>query len=172
MYEFNVRRPGSVDLAVSAMQSAEDGKFLAGGQTLLPTLKQRLASPSDLVDLGEVAELKGISEEGGAVKIGAMTTHAEVASSDVVKSQIPALAHLAGQIGDPQVRNRGTIGGSIANADPAADYPAAIVGLNATVHTNQRTIAADDFFTGMFETALNDDEVITAVSFPKPEKAG
>ncbi|MGI9417275.1 MAG: FAD binding domain-containing protein [Geminicoccaceae bacterium] len=172
MYEFNVRRPGSVDLAVSALSSAEDGKLLAGGQTLLPTLKQRLASPSDLVDLGEVAELKGISDEGGAVKIGAMSTHAEVATSDVVRSSIPALAHLAGHIGDPQVRNRGTIGGSIANADPAADYPAAIVGLNATVHTNQRTIAADDFFTGMFETALNDDEIITAVSFPKPTRAG
>ncbi|MEM7041324.1 MAG: xanthine dehydrogenase family protein subunit M [Pseudomonadota bacterium] len=172
MYEFNVRRPGSVELAVSALQAAEDGKLLAGGQTLLPTLKQRLASPSDLVDLGAVDELKGISDEGGAVKIGAMTIHAEVAASDVVRSQIPALAHLAGHIGDPQVRNRGTIGGSIANADPAADYPAAIVGLNATVHTNQRTISADDFFTGMFETALNEDEVITAVSFPKPEKAG
>jgi len=170
MYEFNV--PGSVDLAVSALKSAEDGKLLAGGMTLIPTLKQRLASPSDLVDLGEVSELKGISDEGGAVKIGAMTTHAEVASSDVVKSAIPALAHLAGHIGDPQVRNRGTIGGSIANADPAADYPAAIVGLNATVHTNQRTIAGDDFFTGMFDTALNEDEVITAVSFPKPSKAG
>lgn len=172
MYEFNVRKPGSVDLAVSALTSAEDGKLLAGGQTLLPTLKQRLASPSDLVDLSEVAELKGISEEGGGIKIGAMTTHAEVAASEAVRSQIPALAHLAGHIGDPQVRNRGTIGGSIANADPAADYPAAIVGLNATVHTNQRTIAADDFFTGMFETALGDDEIVTAVSFPKPEKAG
>jgi len=161
-----------VDLAVSALQSAEDGKFLAGGMTLIPTLKQRLASPSDVVDLSEVGELKGISEEGGAIKIGAMTTHADVASSDVVKAAIPALADLAGHIGDPQVRNRGTIGGSIANADPAADYPAAIVGLNATVHTNQRTVAADDFFTGMFETALNDDELITAVSFPKPSKAG
>ncbi len=172
MYEFNIRKPGSVDLAVTALKGAEDGKYLAGGMTLLPTLKQRLASPSDLVDLAEVAELKGISEEGGAVKIGAMTTHADVANSDMVRSQIPALAHLAGHIGDPQVRNRGTIGGSIANADPAADYPAAIVGLNATVHTNQRTIAADDFFTGMFETALGEDEIVTAVSFPKPEKAG
>jgi carbon-monoxide dehydrogenase medium subunit len=118
-----------------------------------------------------VGELKGISDEGGSIKIGAMTTHAEVASSDVVKASIPALADLASHIGDPQVRNRGTIGGSIANADPAADYPAGIIGLNATLHTNQRTIAADDFFTGMFETALNDDEIITAVSFPKPSKA-
>lgn len=172
MYEFNMRKPGSVDLAVSALKSAEDGKYLAGGMTLLPTLKQRLASPSDLVDLAEIAELKGISDDGGAVKIGAMATHAEVATSEVVRSSIPALAHLAGLIGDPQVRNRGTIGGSIANADPAADYPAAIVGLNATVHTNQRSIAADDFFTGMFETALNEDEIVTAVSFPKPDKAG
>ncbi|MEZ5933797.1 MAG: xanthine dehydrogenase family protein subunit M [Alphaproteobacteria bacterium] len=172
MYAFNVRKPGSVDLAVAALESAEDGKLLAGGQTLLPTLKQRLASPSDLIDLGEIADLKGISDEGGSIKIGAMTTHADVAGSDVVKSQIPALAYLAGHIGDPQVRNRGTIGGSIANADPAADYPAAVLGLNATVHTNQRTIAADDFFTGLFETALNDDEIVTAVSFPKPSKAG
>lgn len=172
MYEFNVHKPGSVADAVSALKGADDGKFLAGGQTLIPTLKQRLASPSDLVDLAQVAELKGIRRDGDAIVIGAMTTHAEVASSDAVKSQIPALAHLAAHIGDPQVRNRGTIGGSIANADPAADYPAAIVGLNATVHTNQRTIAADDFFTGLFETALGDDEVVTAVSFPKPDKAG
>lgn len=172
MYEFNVQRPASVSDAVSALKGADDGQFLAGGMTLIPTLKQRLASPSDVIDLGGIGELKGISDEGAAVKIGAMSTHAEVAASDVVRSQIPALAHLASHIGDPQVRNRGTIGGSIANADPAADYPAAIVGLNATVHTNQRSIAADDFFTGMFETALADDEVVTAVSFPKPEKAG
>jgi carbon-monoxide dehydrogenase medium subunit len=171
MYEFNVHKPGAVADAVSALKGADDGKFLAGGQTLIPTLKQRLASPSDVVDLGGITDLKGISDEGGAVKIGAMTTHAEVAASDVVKSQIPALAALASHIGDAQVRNLGTIGGSIANADPAADYPAAIVGLNATVHTNQRTIAADDFFTGMFETALNEDELVTAVSFPKPSKA-
>jgi len=172
MYEFNVHKPGSVNDAVSALKSADDGKFLAGGMTLIPTLKQRLASPSDVVDLNGIADLKGIRQDGDAVVIGAMTTHAEVASSDVVKSAIPALAHLASHIGDPQVRNRGTIGGSIANADPAADYPAAIVGLNATVHTNQRTIAADDFFTGLFETALSDDEIVTAVSFPKPSKAG
>ena len=171
MYEFNVHKPGSVADAVSALKGAEDGKFMAGGQTLIPTMKQRLASPSDVVDLGGIGELKGISDDGGAVKIGAMTTHAEVAASDVVRSQIPALADLASHIGDPQVRNRGTIGGSIANADPAADYPAAIVGLNATVHTNQRTIAGDDFFTGLFETALNEEEIITAVSFPKPGKA-
>ncbi len=172
MYEFNVHKPGSVADAVSALKGADDGKFMAGGQTLIPTLKQRLASPSDVVDLGGVGELKGIRQDGSNIVVGAMATHAEVATSDVVRSQIPALAHLASHIGDPQVRNRGTIGGSIANADPAADYPAAIVGLNATVHTNKRTIAADDFFTGLFETALADDEIVTAVSFPKPDKAG
>jgi carbon-monoxide dehydrogenase medium subunit len=171
MYAFNVRKPGSVELAVAALASAEDGKLLAGGMTLIPTLKQRLAQPSDLVDLAEIGELKGISDEGGSIKVGAMTTHAEVAGSALVKAQIPALAYLAGHIGDPQVRNRGTIGGSIANADPAADYPAAIVGLNATVHTNRRSIAADDFFTGLFETALDDREIVTAVSFPKPSRA-
>ncbi len=171
MYEFNVQKPGSVADAVAALKAAEDGKYLAGGQTLIPTLKQRLASPTDVIDLGQVAELKGMRQEGDTIVIGAMTTHAEVASSDLVKEHIPALADLANHIGDPQVRNRGTLGGSIANADPAADYPAAIVGLNATVHTNQRTIAADDFFTGLFETALAEDEVVTAVSFPKPGKA-
>ncbi len=172
MYAFTYHRPKTVAEAVSLLKGAADGKFLAGGHTLLPTLKQRLASPSDLIDLGAIAELGGIREEGDRLVIGATTTHAEVAGSDVVKAAIPALAHLAEEIGDPQVRNRGTIGGSIANNDPAADYPAAVLGLNATVHTNQRTIAADDFFTGMFETALAEDEVITSVSFPKPEKAG
>ncbi|MGI9507935.1 MAG: FAD binding domain-containing protein [Geminicoccaceae bacterium] len=172
MYEFNLHQPDSVDAAASTLKGADDGTFLAGGQTLLPTLKQRLAAPSDIVDLGRIADLKGIRQDGSAVVIGAMATHAEVASSDVVRSAIPALAHLAGHIGDPQVRNRGTIGGSIANADPAADYPAAILGLNATINTNQRSIAAADFFTGMFETALEEGEIITAVSFPKPERAG
>jgi aerobic carbon-monoxide dehydrogenase medium subunit len=140
--------------------------------TLIPTLKQRLARPSDLIDLGRIAELKGIKREGNAVVIGAMTRHVEVATSDVVKSAIPALAHLAEGIGDPQVRNRGTIGGSIANNDPAADYPSAVLALNATVITNKRKIAADDFFKGMFETALAPDEIVTAVSFPQAEKAG
>jgi carbon-monoxide dehydrogenase medium subunit len=134
-------------------------------------MKQRLAEPSDLIDLGGVAELKGIKTEGNALVIGAMTTHAEVAKSSAVKSAIPALAVLAEGIGDPQVRNRGTIGGSISNADPAADYPAGLVGLGATVVTNKRKIAADDFFKGLFETALAADEIVTAVSFPKPDKA-
>ena len=172
MYEFNLHQPASVAEAIEVLKGAVDGAFLAGGQTLIPTLKQRLATPSDVIDLSGIDEHRGISDEDNAVRIGAMTTHADVTSSELVRSQISALADLAGHIGDPQVRNRGTIGGSIANADPAADYPAAIVGLNATVHTNQRSIAADDFFTDMFETALNEDEIVTAVSVPKPNRAG
>ena len=134
-------------------------------------MKLRLANPGTIVDLSGIAELKGIKKDGDAVVIGALTTHAEVASSPVVKQAIPALAALAESIGDRQVRNRGTIGGSLANNDPAADYPAAVVGLGATVHTNKRKIAADDFFKGMYETALADDEIITSVSFPAPKKA-
>jgi len=151
--------------------AADDPKYLAGGMTLLPTMKQRLASPSDLVDLSGVSQIKGIRKDGNNIVVGAMTTHAEVAASADVKSAIPALAALADGIGDPQVRNRGTIGGSVANADPAADYPAAVVGLGATVHTNKRTIGGDQFFTDMFETALEEGELITAVSFPIPQKA-
>jgi aerobic carbon-monoxide dehydrogenase medium subunit len=172
MYSFEYQRAQSVADAAKALGSKEEAKLVAGGMTLIPTLKQRLAKPSDLVDLGGIAELKGIKRDGNAVVIGAMTRHVEVATSDVVKGAIPALAHLAELIGDPQVRNRGTIGGSIANNDPAADYPAAVLGLNATVITNKRRIAADDFFKGMFETALAADEIITAVSFPVAEKAG
>jgi carbon-monoxide dehydrogenase medium subunit len=173
MYAFEYHRPSTVAEAVSLLQGATDGRFLAGGHTLLPTLRQRLASPSDLIDLGGIKELKGILiDRGSQLRIGAMTPHAEVAASADVRGWIPALAYLAEHIGDAQVRNRGTIGGSIANNDPAADYPAGIVGLNATVHTNQRTIAADDFFTGMFDTALKDGEIITEVRFPKPDKAG
>lgn len=172
MYDFGYHRPASVADAAAALKQASDGKLVAGGMTLIPTLKQRLAQPSDVVDLGAIAELKGISEKDGALVIGAMTPHAEVAASDLVMAKIPALAHLAEGIGDAQVRNRGTIGGSIANNDPAADYPAACLGLGATIHTNQRTIAADDFFRGMFETALEESEIVTAVSFPVPEKAG
>ena len=171
MYDFTHHRPASVDDAVKAISGADDGKILAGGMTLIPTMKQRLASPSDVVDLGKIAALKGIKEEGGNLVIGAMTTHAAVAADATVKKKIPALAALADGIGDPQVRNRGTLGGSIANNDPAADYPAGLVGLGATVHTTKRQIPADDFFTGMFETALAEDEIITAVSFPIPEKA-
>ena len=142
MYEFAYQRPGSVADAASALSGADDGKIIAGGQTLLPTLKQRLASPSDLIDLGGIGDLSGVGVSGGTVTIGAMTRHAVVASSAEVSSAIPALASLAGGIGDPQVRNMGTIGGSIANNDPAADYPAAGLALNATVQTNKRSIAA------------------------------
>ena len=170
MYNFNYLRPSSLADAAKAAAGA-DAKVLAGGQTLLPTMKQRLAQPSDLVDLGAIAELKGIKMDGNNLVIGAMTTHAEVAKSSVVKGAIPALAVLADGIGDPQVRNRGTIGGSISNNDPAADYPAGLVGLGATVVTNKRKIAADDFFKGMFETTLDPGEIVTAVSFPKPDKA-
>jgi carbon-monoxide dehydrogenase medium subunit len=172
MYAFEYHRPKTVAEAVSLLKGASDGKLLAGGHTLIPTLKQRLASPSDIIDLGAIKELKGIRQEGDRLIIGALTTYSEVVESETARSAIPALAQLASHIGDSQVRNRGTIGGSIANNDPASDYPAAVVGLNATVRTNQREIAADDFFRGMFETALGDDEVITAVSFPKPAKAG
>ena len=172
MYAFEYHRPKTVAEAVSMLQGASDGKLLAGGHTLIPTLKQRLASPSDIIDLGTIAELKGIRQEGDRLIIGALTTYSEVVESETARSAIPALAQLASHIGDSQVRNRGTIGGSIANNDPASDYPAAVLGLNATVRTNQREIAADDFFLGMFETALGDAEVITAVSFPKPAKAG
>jgi carbon-monoxide dehydrogenase medium subunit len=153
------------------MASVDEGKFVAGGMTLLPTLKQRLAMPSDLIDLAELDDLVGITVGDSSVTIGAMTPHAVVNASDEVKNAIPALSKLAGLIGDPMVRNRGTIGGSISNNDPAADYPSAVVGLGATVHTNKREIAGDDFFTGMFETALEEDELVTKVVFPIPEKA-
>ncbi len=171
MQAFAYSNPASV--ADAARAGATDGaKFIAGGQTLLSTMKLGLAAPEALIDLAAIAELKGITVAGGVVKIGAMTTHAAVAASAEVQQAIPALADLAGKIGDRQVRNRGTIGGSLANNDPAACYPAAALGLGATIHTNTRSIAADDFFTGMFSTALNEGEVITAVSFPVPEKAG
>jgi aerobic carbon-monoxide dehydrogenase medium subunit len=172
MYEFGYHRPATLAEAVKALSGFPDSKLLAGGMTLLPTLKQRLANPSDLIDLSGIAELTGIKADGAGVTIGAMTTHAEVAHSAEAQKAIPALTGLAEQIGDPQVRNRGTIGGSISNNDPAADYPAAVLGLDATIHTNKRKIKADDFFKGMFETALEEGEIVTAVSFPKPEKAG
>jgi carbon-monoxide dehydrogenase medium subunit len=171
MYEFDYQRPTSLADAVSALQSAEDGQLLAGGHTLLPTLKQRLARPSDLIDISGIGELSGITVDGDTVTVGATTPHAEVENSSAVCGAIPALSDLAGMIGDPQVRHRGTIGGSIANNDPAADYPGVVLGLGATVITNSREIAADDFFLGLFETALGEGEIITAVRFSKPEKA-
>jgi carbon-monoxide dehydrogenase medium subunit len=171
MYAFEYHRPTSVRQAANLAAKAEDMKFLAGGHTLLPTMKMRLAAPANLIDLGQVAELRGIERSARSVTIGAMTKHAEVANSTDVREAIPALAEMAEMIGDPHVRNRGTIGGSIANNDPAADYPAACLALGATVVTNRRKIAADDFFRGIFETALEEGEIITKVSFPIPSKA-
>ncbi len=169
MYDFTYHKPRSV--AEAAKLASGEAKLLAGGMTLIPTLKQRLARPDALVDISGLGDLKSIKVEGSTVTLGAMTTHAEVAHSAAVKNAIPALAQLAEGIGDPQVRNRGTIGGSIANNDPAADYPAACIALGATIHTNSRKLAAEEFFTGMFETALKPGEVVTAVGFPVPEKA-
>ncbi|HNK18169.1 MAG TPA: xanthine dehydrogenase family protein subunit M [Piscinibacter sp.] len=169
MYTFDYQRPANAAAAAAALQG--DARYLAGGQSLVQAMKLRLSSSERLVDLGGIAELKGIRLEGGAVVIGAMSTHASVAASAEVRKTIPALAELAGGIGDPMVRNMGTIGGSIANADPAADYPAGVLGLGATIKTNQRSIAADDFFTGLYETALKPGELITAVSFPAAQRA-
>ncbi|WP_421980781.1 FAD binding domain-containing protein [Roseibium sp.] len=170
MYETTYHRAGSVAEASDLMSKAEDGKVLGGGQTLLPTMKQRLASPSDLVDVTKIAEMNGICEGDGSLSIGAATTHAEVAASDLVRSKLPSLAGLAGGIGDPAVRHMGTIGGSIANNDPAADYPAALVALGATVVTSKRSLSAEDFFVGMFDTALDEDEIVVSVTFPLIEK--
>jgi carbon-monoxide dehydrogenase medium subunit len=170
MYPFELHKADSVANA-AALLAQSGGKPLAGGQSLVASMKMRLAVPGTLVDLSGIPELTGIRTEGDAVVIGAMTRHAEVAASPVVKSAIPALAALAEGIGDRQVRNMGTIGGSLANNDPAACYPAAVLALGATVRTNTRTIAADQFFKGMYETALADGEIITAVSFPVPKKA-
>ena len=172
MHRFNYHRASSLADAAAAFRQAADGAYLAGGHTLLPTMKQRLASPSDLIDLAGLTALTGIAVDGGAVEIGALTPHAAVAASAGLRAAIPALAALAGKIGDPQVRNKGTIGGSVANNDPAADYPAAVLGLDATVVTDRRAVAADDFFTGLFETALEPGEIVTAVRFPRPRKAG
>lgn len=171
MKEFNFHRAGSVADAVAAVKAASAGKYLAGGQSLLPVLKLEMAEPSDLVSLTRIKDLHGIRVEPDKVLIGATTTHAEVAASPDVRRAIPGLAKLAEHIGDAQVRNRGTIGGSVAHADPAADYPAALVALGATVKTDRRSIAAEDFFTGLFETALEPDELVVAVHFPIPEKS-
>jgi carbon-monoxide dehydrogenase medium subunit len=168
MYATTYVKAADTKDAASKLAAADDGKLLAGGQTLLPTLKQRLANPDQLIDLADCG-LSGISEAGGVLKIGAMTRHADVASSAVVGKANKGLAKLAGGIGDRQVRNCGTIGGSVANNDPAACYPSAVLALGGTIHTNSRDIAADDFFVGMFETALDDDEIITAISLPNPQ---
>ncbi len=171
MNDFEYHQPTTVAEAVAALKGAEEGKFLAGGQSLIPVLKMDMAMPSDLISLGGIAELKGIEADGDGVTIGAQATHHDVATSDAVKAAVPALADMAEHIGDAQVRNRGTLGGSVAHADPAADYPAALVALGATIVTDRREIAADDFFTGLFETALEEDELIVKVKFPKAPKA-
>jgi carbon-monoxide dehydrogenase medium subunit len=172
MYETTYHRPSSVDEAVALFAKGSESKYLAGGHTLIPVMKQRLAAPSDVIDLARIKDLVGIEPSGDGIVIKAATTHYDVAQSGIVKKAIPALAYLASLIGDPAVRHRGTIGGSIANNDPAADYPAALLALDATVKTNKRNIKAGDFFKGLFTTALEDGEIITAVSFPVTAKAG
>ena len=171
MDDFTFHRPGTVAEAQEAIRAADAGKFMAGGQSLLPVMKLDMAAPSDVVSLAGVEELRGIRRDGDTLVVGAAMTHADVNGSAEVLDAIPALAGLAGSIGDPQVRNRGTLGGSVAHSDPAADYPAALVALGATVVTDRREIAARDFFVGMFETPLEDDEIITSVRFPIPSKA-
>jgi carbon-monoxide dehydrogenase medium subunit len=172
MYQTTYHRASSVDDAASLFAKGKEAKYLAGGHTLIPVMKQRLASPSDVIDLGKIKELVGIEASGDALTVKAATPHYDVATSDAAKKAIPAVAYLASLIGDPAVRHRGTIGGSLANNDPAADYPAAVLALGATVKTNKRSISADDFFQGLFATALEDGEIITQVAFPIPAKAG
>jgi carbon-monoxide dehydrogenase medium subunit len=172
VYQFNYHKAANVADAAGKLSANPDARLLAGGQTLIAAMKLRLASPSDLIDLRGIPELRGIKVDGANITIGAMTTHAEVAASKDVLKAIPALAHLAAEIGDRMVRNMGTLGGSVANNDPAADYPAAVLALNATIVTNQRKLAADGFFTAIYETALKPGEIITAVSFPIPKRAG
>lgn len=169
MYPFAYRRPATLAEAAALLAADPDAKALSGGQTLIPALKQRLARPSTLVDLTRIADLRGVRQDGDAIVIGAAMRHAEVAGDAMVRRALPGLANLAAGIGDRQVRNMGTLGGSVANADPAADYPAALLALEADVITDRRTVAAADFFTGMFETALAPDELVTAVRFPPAE---
>ena len=177
MYAHRIRscrytRSQSVAEADSAAINHRGASYLAGGQTLIPTLKQRLARPTSLVDLAAIKDLKGIHQTGNAIGIGAMTTHAEVAASPIIAKGCRALAELAGEIADPAVRHRGTIGGSLANNDPAADYPAGILALAATIVTNKRQIRADDYFKGLFTTALETGEIITGIGFQCPQQAG
>jgi carbon-monoxide dehydrogenase medium subunit len=171
MKDFEFHRPTTVKDAVALLRDREGAKLLAGGQSFLPVLKLELAEPSDLVSLAGIKELGDIRVDGDKLLIGALVTHDHVHRSPEVRRAIPALAELAGSIGDAQVRNRGTLGGSVAHADPAADYPAALVALGATIITDRRSVAADDFFTGLFATALARDELVTAVAFPIPKRA-
>jgi aerobic carbon-monoxide dehydrogenase medium subunit len=172
MPEMSYHRPASIAEAARLAAGDSDARVLAGGQSILPSVKLGLLTPSAFIDLAGIDELKGIRVDGGRIVIGAMTTHAIVAASRELRAKIPALARLAAGIGDPQVRNCGTLGGSLANSDPAADYPAAVLGLGATIRTNQRAIAADDYFKGLFDTDLKPGELITAVEFPLPDRAG
>lgn len=172
MYSFDYQRPATLAEALEIIRSDVEPRLLAGGQTLLPAMKHRLTAHSTLIDLQSISDLRGISVTGSGLRIGAMVRHAEVAASPEVRAHIPALAVLAEGIADPLVRNMGTLGGSVANNDPAADYPAAVLGLGATIHTDRRDIAADDFFTGMFSTALMRDEILTAITFPLPLASG
>ena len=172
MYATNYHRASSVDEAARLIAGNDAAKLISGGQTLLPTMKQRLAAPSDLVDLRHIGDMKGIAVNGRSVRIGAAATHYDVHESREIAAVCPGLHYLAGVIGDPAVRYMGTIGGSLANNDPAADYPAAMLAMNATIHTNKREIKADAFFVGLFETALEADEIITAVSFEAPDQCG
>jgi carbon-monoxide dehydrogenase medium subunit len=171
MYQFNYHKPTSVEEAQALFKAVEDGMFLAGGQTLIPTLKQRLAAPTDVIDLSGIAELSGIEVRDDRVSVGAFTRHADVADSAEIRRVLPVLSALAGQIGDGQVRNRGTLGGSVANSDPAADYPAAVVALGATVYTASRSISADDYFKDLFETALEPGEILSRIEFQCPTRA-
>lgn len=171
MYQTTYHRPANLAEVEKLLAEHEDAALLAGGMTLLPTMKQRLAAPSDLLDIRELAELKGISRAGDTILIGAATKHFETATSEVVKAAIPALAHLAGLIGDPHVRHMGTMGGSVANADPAADYPAAVLALNAAITTTKGVHQGEDFFTGLFETALQPGEIIKSFAYPIPKRA-
>jgi aerobic carbon-monoxide dehydrogenase medium subunit len=171
MHAFEYHRPASMKDALSLGAQKTEGRFLAGGQSLVQAMKLRLSSPSDLIDLAAIGDLKTLSADGNSVTVGAMVRHAEVAGSSAVQKTIPALAALAGMIGDRQVRHMGTIGGSLANNDPAADYPAAVLGLGATITTNKRKIEADKFFKGLYETALEPGELITQVTFPAPKRA-
>jgi len=171
MYAFKYHRPTTVRQAANLLAKFPEAKVLAGGHSLIPVMKLRLASPSDIIDINKVEGLSGVEVKGRSVVIGAMTRHFEVAGSQTLKDVLPALAGVPGSIGDPHVRHRGTIGGSVANNDPNADYPAACLGLGATIITNKRRIAADDFFTGMFSTALAPDEIIVKISFPVAKKA-
>jgi carbon-monoxide dehydrogenase medium subunit len=172
MYEFTYHKPSSVVDAVKLLSADPEARPVSGGMTLLPALKLRLSKPTALVDLSGIAELRGIKREGGTIVVGALAKHYDVATNADIKAAIPALAWMASTIGDTQVRNRGTMGGSVANNDPSADYPAALLALGATIATNKRKISADDFFQGMFATALDAGEIVTAIHIPVPEKAG